>query len=143
VHAEHTPELPAAARRVPPAPATRHLLRVGPTIKAVGWVLSRRFLARLLAAQRAQPFMGPVDVWAWRVVDAAGGGAVRAYAPRLPWIEEDGGCTSHHDASDGGGAAAHVVPAAPAAFEACPVDRLPHVVLDACQRLGLRDGPNT
>jgi len=91
----HAPELTSAELRRPAALATPRLLRVPPTHKAVAWVLSGRFVRRLLAAQAQRPFLGPVDVWAWRVRQP-GGGPVRAYAPLLPWIEEEPSCASHH-----------------------------------------------
>lgn len=95
-HRSHAPELTDAELDAPPTPATRHLMRIAPCTKAVAWVLSRRFLHRLLDAQEASPYFGPVDVWAWRVRRPEDGGAVRAYAPLLPWIEEDNSCSSHH-----------------------------------------------
>ena len=66
-HPSHAPELRPSELSAPPTLATPHLMRVPPATKAVGWCLSRRFLERLLRAQRAAPYFGPVDVWAWRV----------------------------------------------------------------------------
>ena len=91
----HAPELTSDELLRPVALATPRLLRVPPTHKAVAWVLSGRFVRRLLAAQAQRPFLGPVDVWAWRVRQPDGG-PVRAYAPLLPWIEEEPSCASHH-----------------------------------------------
>ena len=74
-----------------------------------------------------RPFFGPVDVWVWRVL-RADGGAVRAYAPLFPWIEEDRRCLSHSGS-----------PAASAAAEpatACPAG-LPAAALRACAELRL------
>ena len=104
----HAPELSAAELDAPPARATAHLMRIPPCTKAVAWVLSARYLRRLLTAQERDPYYGPVDVWAWRVRRAKEnededdeeergvGGAVRAYAPLLPWVEEEEACASHH-----------------------------------------------
>ena len=130
--ASHAPELSTEELSRQPRLVTPHLMRLGaPVHKAVAWVLSGRFVRRLLAAQRARPFYGPVDVWVWRVRHeprgsedptygasprqaanadmqgfAAGpngsffdGGPVRAYAPLLPWVDEDDGCSSHHQAA--------------------------------------------
>ena len=74
-------------------------MRVGPVHKAVGWVLSRAFLRRLLHAQAMTPHFGPVDVWVWRQIHRDGG-AVRVYAPLMPWLEEDDRCKSHHEVEE-------------------------------------------
>lgn len=97
--ASHAPELSLAEMTAPPTRATPNLMRIAPTHKAVAWVLSPRFLARLLAEQAARPYYGPVDVWVWRQ-RRADGGAVRAYAPLMAWVEEDATCRSHHAPSN-------------------------------------------
>eukprot|EP00965_Chrysotila_dentata_P121305 4010920-Pleurochrysis_carterae.AAC.1 len=132
VNPKHVPEISVAEMAASPRAVTKHWLRVAPALKAVAWVLSRSFLQRLVARIHDSPFFGPVDVWAWRV-RRLDGGAVRAYAPMMPWVEEKRACVSH--------SAMKSTTNNTSAMEQgtrgqCP-DGLPTVVQEACRQLGL------
>ena len=142
-HPSHAPELTAEELEEEPRQATAHLLRIPPCTKAVAWVLSRRFLERLLRAQRRRPYYGPVDVWAWRVRHSDDGDPVHVYAPLVPWFEEDDACTSHqagaHQQTRLQSTESSAVPSdLTGGGPACRANGLPQVAREWCEQQALR-----